>query len=115
MPYVPVGIKETKKKKNIFLLVIYLILLKMAIICKNNSISGMQVLVDAREKLDILWGNNERENDANDAKFIDCSKHIEAEKFVQWAPLIRRLWQDRGIRRAYERRREFQIVSNCLV
>lgn len=70
----------------------------------------MQVLLDAREKLDIPWGSDGREQDANDAKAMECNA-IEAARFVEYAPLIRRLWQDRGIRRAYERRREFQIVS----
>ncbi|XP_037959585.1 guanine nucleotide-binding protein subunit alpha homolog [Teleopsis dalmanni] len=77
----------------------------------QNVIRGMQVLIDAREKLEIAWENNEKENDANDAKFLECNS-IEVEKFVQWAPLIRRLWQDRGIKRAYERRREFQISDS---
>lgn len=69
----------------------------------------MQVLIDAREKLDISWGNNDRDNDANATKLMECSS-LNPEKFVQYAAIIRRLWQDRGIRRAYERRREFQIV-----
>lgn len=73
-------------------------------------LTGMQVLLDAREKLDISWGSNGREQDANDAKSMECNA-IEAATFVEFAPLIKRLWQDRGIRRAYERRREFQIVS----
>lgn len=70
----------------------------------------MQVLIDAREKLEIPWGNNDRDVDACETKCMECTS-IEADKFVQYAAVIRRLWQDRGIRRAYERRREFQIVS----
>lgn len=81
-------------------------ILLMSSIC----LTGMQVLLDAREKLDISWGSNGREQDANDAKSMECNA-IEAATFVEFAPLIKRLWQDRGIRRAYERRREFQIVS----
>ncbi|XP_017482889.1 PREDICTED: guanine nucleotide-binding protein subunit alpha homolog [Rhagoletis zephyria] len=77
----------------------------------QNVLRGMQVLIDARQKLEIPWENNERENDANYAKLIECSK-VEIDNFIQWAPYIRRLWQDRGIRRAYERRREFQISDS---
>ncbi|XP_026843082.1 guanine nucleotide-binding protein subunit alpha homolog isoform X1 [Drosophila persimilis] len=77
----------------------------------QNVIRGMQVLLDAREKLDISWGNDGREQDANDAKLMECNA-IEALRFMEFAPLIRRLWQDRGIRRAYERRREFQISDS---
>lgn len=76
-----------------------------------HTFTGMQVLIDARQKLEIPWENNERENDANYAKLIESS-NVEIDNFIQWSPYIRRLWQDRGIRRAYERRREFQIV--CL-
>ncbi|KAH8244707.1 hypothetical protein KR038_006551 [Drosophila bunnanda] len=75
----------------------------------QNVIRGMQVLLDAREKLDIPWGSDGREEDAKDAKLMECYS-IEAPRFMEYAPLIHRLWQDRGIRRAYERRREFQIV-----
>ncbi|XP_030376918.1 guanine nucleotide-binding protein subunit alpha homolog [Scaptodrosophila lebanonensis] len=77
----------------------------------QNVIRGMQVLLDAREKLGISWGNDGRDQDANDAKSMECNA-IEAAKFIEYAPLIQRLWQDRGIRRAYERRREFQISDS---
>ncbi|XP_053959321.1 guanine nucleotide-binding protein subunit alpha homolog [Anastrepha obliqua] len=77
----------------------------------QNVLRGMQVLIDARQKLEIPWENNERENDANYAKLIECC-NVEIDNFIQWAPYIRRLWQDRGIRRAYERRREFQISDS---
>lgn len=69
----------------------------------------MQVLIDAREKLEISWGNNDREKDAHDTKLMECSS-VDSTRFPQYAIVIRRLWQDRGIRRAYERRREFQMV-----
>ncbi|XP_070069097.1 guanine nucleotide-binding protein subunit alpha homolog isoform X2 [Drosophila takahashii] len=74
----------------------------------QNVIRGMQVLLDAREKLDIAWGSDGREQDANDAKLMECNA-LESLRFMEYAPQIRRLWQDRGIRRAFERRREFQI------
>jgi len=70
----------------------------------------MQVLLDAREKLEIAWGSDGREQDANNAKLMDCNA-LESPRFIEYAPQIQRLWQDRGIRRAFERRREFQIVS----
>lgn len=76
-------------------------------------ILGMQVLIDAREKLEISWGNNDRDKDAMETKCMECIS-IEAEQFAQYATTIKRLWQDRGIRRAYERRREFQIVRSSI-
>ncbi|KAH8272214.1 hypothetical protein KR018_011736 [Drosophila ironensis] len=77
----------------------------------QNVVRGMQVLLDAREKLDISWGSDGREQDASHAKLMECNA-IEVSKFNEYAPLIRRLWQDRGIRRAFERRREFQISDS---
>ncbi|KAL9926281.1 guanine nucleotide-binding protein subunit alpha homolog [Glossina fuscipes] len=77
----------------------------------QNVIRGMQVLIDAREKLEIPWGNNDREKDSSETKLMECTS-IDAEKFTQYAAVIARLWQDRGIRRAYERRREFQISDS---
>ncbi|XP_016968659.1 guanine nucleotide-binding protein subunit alpha homolog isoform X2 [Drosophila biarmipes] len=77
----------------------------------QNVIRGMQVLLDAREKLEIAWGNDGREQDANDTKLMDCNG-LESPRFMEYAPHIQRLWQDRGIRRAFERRREFQISDS---
>ncbi|XP_037731656.1 guanine nucleotide-binding protein subunit alpha homolog isoform X1 [Drosophila subpulchrella] len=77
----------------------------------QNVIRGMQVLLDAREKLEIAWGSDGREQDANNAKLIDCNA-LESPRFIEYAPQIQRLWQDRGIRRAFERRREFQISDS---
>ncbi|XP_041675198.1 guanine nucleotide-binding protein subunit alpha homolog isoform X1 [Drosophila eugracilis] len=77
----------------------------------QNVVRGMQVLLDAREKLDIAWGTDGREQDANEAKLMEC-KVLESPRFIELAPQIRRLWQDRGIRRAFERRREFQISDS---
>ncbi|XP_075151728.1 guanine nucleotide-binding protein subunit alpha cta [Haematobia irritans] len=77
----------------------------------QNVIRGMQVLIDAREKLEIPWGNSDREKDAIDTKCMECGS-IDVSTFLQYAATIKRLWQDRGIRRAYERRREFQISDS---
>ncbi|XP_070854584.1 guanine nucleotide-binding protein subunit alpha homolog [Drosophila suzukii] len=77
----------------------------------QNVIRGMQVLLDAREKLEIAWGSDGREQDANNAKLMDCNA-LESPRFIEYAPQIQRLWQDRGIRRAFERRREFQISDS---
>ncbi|XP_041675202.1 guanine nucleotide-binding protein subunit alpha homolog isoform X3 [Drosophila eugracilis] len=38
----------------------------------QNVVRGMQVLLDAREKLDIAWGTDGREQDANEAKLMEC-------------------------------------------
>lgn len=77
----------------------------------QNLVKGMQVLVDAREKLEIPWEHQATEIAAEQARKFYSGLELNAEQFYQYAPVIHILWQDRAIRRAYERRREFQIVS----
>lgn len=76
----------------------------------QNIVRGMQVLVDAREKLDITWENPAIEIAAERARKFLHGADLDAECFDEYAPTIQILWQDRAIRRAYERRSEFQIV-----
>lgn len=77
----------------------------------QNIVRGMQVLVDAREKLDIAWENQVTEVAAERVRKILHGIELDSEYFEEYAPIVQALWQDRAIRRAYERRREFQIVS----
>lgn len=77
----------------------------------QNIVRGMQVLVDAREKLDIAWENPGTEMAAERVRKYLHVNELDAEYFKEYAPTVQMLWQDRAIRRAYERRREFQIVS----
>lgn len=77
----------------------------------QNIIRGMRVLVDAREKLQIPWEN---ENNSSLAPFllrVDNVMQFDTKVFIEYAVYIRHLWQDQGIRQAYDRRREFQLVS----
>lgn len=80
----------------------------------QNIVRGMQVLVDAREKLDITWENPAVEIAAERARKFLHGPDLDAECFDEYAPTIQILWQDRAIRRAYERRCEFQIVRSHL-
>lgn len=77
----------------------------------QNIVRGMQVLVDAREKLDIAWDNPATEIAAERARKFLHGTELDAEYFEEYAPTVQILWQDRAIRKAYDRRREFQIVS----
>lgn len=76
----------------------------------QNIVRGMQVLVDAREKLEIAWENTTTELAAERARKFYHGNELDTEYFQEYAPIIQSLWQDRAIRRAYDRRREFQIV-----
>ncbi|CAG9800259.1 unnamed protein product [Chironomus riparius] len=78
----------------------------------QNIVKGMQVLVDAREKLDIAWEHPMTEHAANQAILFHSSNDLDLETFRQYAPFINRLWQDKAIRKAYDRRREFQLSDS---
>lgn len=77
----------------------------------QNIVRGMQVLVDAREKLDITWENPTSEIAAERVRKFLHGSELDAEFFEEYAPTVKILWQERAVRRAYDRRREFQIVS----
>lgn len=71
----------------------------------------MQVLVDAREKLEIPWEHPTTKSAADKIIDFESGSHLDEHNFRMYAPTIETLWQDRSIKRAYDRRREFQIVS----
>lgn len=73
----------------------------------------MQVLVDARDKLEIPWEHPNTHLAANQAILFHSNNDLDVDTFRTYAAAIHCLWQDRAIKKAYERRREFQLVS-CL-
>lgn len=83
--------------------------------------SGIRVLVDAREKLHIPWGkpSNQQHGDAMmafDTRSTMVQGHgmVEYKVFQFYLPSIGALWADEGIQTAYDRRREFQLVSQMM-
>lgn len=79
----------------------------------QNVLKGMQVLVDARDKLGIpLEENNNLDvgKQLLQLKFNNTLT-LDSKQFVQYSAWLSRLWNDSGIRRAFDRRREFQLVS----
>ena len=75
----------------------------------------MQVLVDARDKLDIPWEHPTTVHAADQAILFHSSNELDVETFREYAPYINRLWQDRAIKKAYDRRREFQLVRTKVI
>lgn len=74
--------------------------------------------MDAREKLHIPWGkpSNQQHGDtvmAFDTRSAMAHGHgmVQHKVFQHYLPSIRALWDDEAIRNAYDRRREFQLVS----
>lgn len=83
--------------------------------------SGIRVLVDAREKLHIPWGKPSNQQHGNammafDTRSTMLQGHgmVEYKVFQFYLPSIRALWADEGIQTAYDRRREFQLVSQIM-
>jgi guanine nucleotide-binding protein subunit alpha-12 len=77
----------------------------------QNVVKGMQVLVDAREKLSIPWEHPSTQLVALQAEVFHSGSGLDGERFRQYSPSIHILWQDRAIKKSYARRREFQLVS----
>ncbi|CAG2105464.1 unnamed protein product [Medioppia subpectinata] len=75
----------------------------------KNIIKGMQVLIDARIKLDIPWGRPDSEIHAQHVFACDNRQTISQHVFTQYVRPIGHLWTDEGIRHAFERRIEFQL------
>ncbi|KAK6312482.1 hypothetical protein J4Q44_G00181460 [Coregonus suidteri] len=76
---------------------------------------GVRVLVDAREKLHIPWGEASNQGHGETMMAFDTRSArmahgmVETRVFLQYLPSIRALWADTGIQDAYDRRREFQL------
>uniref|UniRef100_A0A8C2BP91 Guanine nucleotide binding protein (G protein), alpha 13b n=1 Tax=Cyprinus carpio TaxID=7962 RepID=A0A8C2BP91_CYPCA len=81
----------------------------------SNVMKGVRVLVDAREKLHIPWGDPSNQAHGNVMMAFDTRSAMvsqgmmETEVFLQYMPSIHALWADTGIQNAYDRRREFQL------
>ncbi|XP_051530687.1 guanine nucleotide-binding protein subunit alpha-13-like [Myxocyprinus asiaticus] len=81
----------------------------------SNVIKGIRVLVDAREKLHIPWGDPENQVHMETVMAFDTRSSmmakgmVETKVFLNYLPSISALWQDSGIQIAYDRRREFQL------
>ncbi|XP_032359146.1 guanine nucleotide-binding protein subunit alpha-13 [Etheostoma spectabile] len=81
----------------------------------SNVIKGVRVLVDAREKLHIPWGDPENQKHGDSLMAFNtrsakmANGQLETPVFLQYLPAIKALWDDSGIQNAYDRRREFQL------
>lgn len=86
----------------------------------------MRILLDARQKLGFQWEDPSRANNVEvvmryhtvkkrESKFrfttVDLLRGISHEVFVEVAPIIRDLWDDKSIRKTYDQRNLFQIVG----
>lgn len=79
----------------------------------QNILKGIKVLIDARNKLEIAWGDPEKIVNAVNLVFrADTRNTITPEYFSRYVSLIEDIWHDSGILHTYERRNLFQLVSS---
>lgn len=76
----------------------------------QNIVKGMKVLVDARDKLGIPWEHTKNVDIGLNLLQFQNNVVLDARLFLKFVPQLTSLWSDSGIKRAYERRREFQLV-----
>lgn len=81
----------------------------------SNILKGMRVLVDARNKLGIDWGIPKNTIHGERVFNFDTYIPLNTSHFLEYSNAVKILWADRAIRTAYERRREFQLVSLHLI
>lgn len=80
----------------------------------QNVVKGMKVLMDARDKLGIQWGDSNNASVGRELFEFNNTIVLDTRLFGQYTPLLSKLWKDAGIRKAFDRRREFQLVSILL-
>lgn len=78
----------------------------------QNIVKGTKVLVDARDKLAIPWQDSTNVRHANYVLKFENSMCLDTKVFLDYVPVVRELWKDGGIKRAYDRRREFQLSDS---
>ena len=81
----------------------------------NNILKGMRVLIDARQKLNIPWEDESCVKDATTVFDFSGSTKLDQSMFCDYVDSLKKLWKDSGIRTAFDRRREFQLVSQSLL
>ena len=79
----------------------------------GNIVKGMKVLIDARDKLYIPWGDKDNVKNSNIVFSYDNNVKLEETVFLMYVPSMEQLWKDSGIITAFDRRREYQLV--CVI
>ncbi|XP_020625527.1 guanine nucleotide-binding protein subunit alpha-13-like [Orbicella faveolata] len=75
----------------------------------GNILKGMKVLADARRKLRLEWQDPSNQMYAEKILNFQATQHIDTDMFMSYFDCVKRLWRDKGIQDAYDRRREFQL------
>ncbi|XP_074647772.1 guanine nucleotide-binding protein subunit alpha-12-like [Tubulanus polymorphus] len=75
----------------------------------GNIVKGTKVLIDARAKLNIPWGNEDNEKHAKLVFSYENNVQLHEDGFNEYVPAIVELWKDSAIQIAFDRRREYQL------
>ncbi|XP_023343117.1 guanine nucleotide-binding protein subunit alpha-12 [Eurytemora carolleeae] len=78
----------------------------------QNIIKGTKVLVDAQRKLGIPLSNPENHALGSQLLLFDNFAELNNKTFPEFESMISSLWSDEGIKRAYNRRNEYQITDS---
>ena len=79
----------------------------------NNLIKAAKILCQARDVLEIPWGD--ASNAAHADRILQQTGNVDRPSdFVPYVSALASLWKDSGIQETFERRSEFQIVSQAL-
>lgn len=68
------------------------------------------MLVDARDKLNIPWENPKNYDIGYQLLKFENTMILDARLFLHYVSSLQSLWCDTSIRKAFDRRREFQLV-----
>ena len=85
-------------------------LLEFKPIIYSNVLKGMKILVEARRKLGIAWGDPECQAYGNILLNYQPTVMLDLETFMENVEYIKTLWSDSGIEKVYKRRNEFLLV-----
>ncbi|XP_012250523.1 guanine nucleotide-binding protein subunit alpha homolog isoform X1 [Athalia rosae] len=78
----------------------------------QNIIKGMKVLVDARDKLKIAWEDPKNFDVGYQLLKIENTMMLDTRLFLRYVPNLKSLWSDASIKKAFDRRREFQLSDS---
>lgn len=75
----------------------------------SNILKGMKVLLDARRKLKIEWGDAISQQYGEQLLNLQYEGIMTTALFLDHVGNVERLWKDAGIQEAYKRRNEFRL------
>ncbi|XP_076822161.1 guanine nucleotide-binding protein G(i) subunit alpha-3-like [Clavelina lepadiformis] len=76
----------------------------------GNILQSMSALIHAVKKLEVAYGDMEREHDAR--LVTDAMTSMKDEISMELGDCIKRLWNDKGIKECFKRSREFHLIDS---